>query len=97
MAHLGGIARLIPKHRIHLDQYQIEGAAEMELAGYAAGQPCPEGINVPAQNARVEAILARGGARVQEALYRLADDSSQESSGDEWLPVKRVTRSQRRH
>ena len=68
-----------------------------ELAGYSAGQPCPEGINVPAQNARVEAILARGGARVQEALYRLADDSSQESSGDEWLPVKRVTRSQRRH
>ena len=70
-----------------------EGYNEMrEHAGYAAGEPCPEGIAVPAQNARVEAILARGGVRVQEVLYRLADDSSQDSSGDEWLPVKRVAR-----
>jgi hypothetical protein len=64
-----------------------------ERAGYVAGRPCPEGIDVPAPNARVEAILAKGGARVQEALYPLTDDSSQESSsGDEWLPVKRVAR-----
>ena len=64
-----------------------------ERAGYAAGRPCPEGIDVPAPNARVEAILAKGGARVREALYPLTDESSQESSsGDEWLPVKRVAR-----
>ena len=64
-----------------------------ERAGYAAGWPCPEGIDVAAPNARVDAILAKGGARVREALYPLTDDSSQESSsGDEWLPVKRVAR-----
>ena len=71
-----------------------EGYDELrQHAGYAAGEPCPEGIAVPAQNARAEAILAMGGTRVQEALYPLADyDSSQESSGDEWYPVKRVAR-----
>ena len=66
-------------------------------AGYAAGQSCPEELidllSLPEQNARVEAILAIGGTRAQEALYPLADyDSSQDSSGDEWLPVKRVAR-----
>ena len=67
-----------------------------EHAGYAAGEPCAEGLVVPVQNARVEAILAKGGVRVQEALYPLTDDSSQDSSsGDEWLPVKRVVRSSR--
>ena len=79
-----------------------EGYDELrQHAGYAAGQSCPEEmidvLSLPEQNARVEATLAIGGARSQEALYRLADDSSQDSSGDEWLPVKRVTRSQRRH
>ena len=69
--------------------------------GYAAGQSCPEEIigllSLPEQNARVEATLAMGGARAQEALYPLADShSSQDSSGDEWLPVKRVARRPRR-
>lgn len=68
--------------------------AVREHAGYVAGQPCPEGVVVPAQNARVEAILAKGGVRVQEVLYPLTDDSSQDSSGDEWLPVKRVANRQ---
>ena len=70
-------------------------------AGYAAGQSCPEELldllALPAQNARVEATLAMGGARAQEVLYPLADShSSQDSSGDEWLPVKRVARRPRR-
>ena len=42
-------------------------------AGYAAGQSCPEELidllSLPEQNARVEAILAIGGTRAQEALY----------------------------
>ena len=73
-----------------------EGYDELrQHAGYAAGQSCPENLidllALPAQNARVEAILAMGGALAQEALYPLADyDSSQDSSGDEWYPVKRV-------
>ena len=32
-----------------------------EHAGYAAGEPCAEGLVVPVQTARVEAILAKGG------------------------------------
>ena len=72
-----------------------------QRAGYAAGQSCPEEmidvLPLPEQNARVEATLAIGGTRAQEALYPLADyESSQDSSGDEWLPVKRVARAQRR-
>ena len=79
-----------------------EGYDELrQRAGYAAGQSCPEEmidvLSLPEQNARVEATLAMGGARAQEALYPLADyESSQDSSGDEWLPVKRVARAQRR-
>ena len=80
-----------------------EGYEELrQHAGYAAGRACPEEIidrmtvTLPPQNARVEAILARGGARAQEAIYRLADGSSEDSSGDEWVPVKRVTRTLRR-
>ena len=79
-----------------------EGYDELrQHAGYAAGQSCPEEIigllSLPEQNARVEATLAMGGARAQEALYPLADShSSQDSSGDEWLPVKRVARRPRR-
>jgi hypothetical protein len=79
-----------------------EGYRELrQHAGYAAGQSCPEELldllALPAQNARVEATLAMGGARAQEALYPLADShSSQDSSGDEWLPVKRVSRRRRR-
>ena len=79
-----------------------EGYGELrQHAGYAAGQSCPEEIigllSLPEQNARVEATLAMGGARAQEALYPLADShSSQDSSGDEWLPVKRVARRPRR-
>ena len=75
-----------------------EGYDELrQHAGYAAGQSCPEEtiglLSLPEQNARVEATLAMGGARAQEALYPLADyASSQDSSGDEWLPVKRVAR-----
>jgi hypothetical protein len=70
-------------------------------AGYAAGQSCPEELidllALPEQNARVEAILAIGGTRAQEALHPLADyDSSQYSRGDEWLPAKRVARRPRR-
>ena len=71
-------------------------------AGYAAGRSCPEEIldrltvTLPPQNARVETILARGGARAQEAIYKLADVSSEDSSGDEWVPVKRVARAPRR-
>ena len=67
-----------------------------QQAGYAAGRACPEEIidrmtvTLPPQNARVEAILAKGGARAQEAIYKLADGSSEDSSGDEWVPVKRV-------
>ena len=53
-------------------------------------------VTLPPQNARVEAILARGGARAQEAIYKLADGSSEDSSGDEWIPVKRVARAPRR-
>ena len=73
-----------------------------QRAGYAAGQSCPEEmidvLSLPEQNAQVEATLAIGGTRAQEALYPLADyESSQDSSGDEWLPaVKRVARAQRR-
>ena len=73
-----------------------EGYDELrQHAGYAAGQSCPEELinqlALPEQNARVEAVLAIGGTRAQEALYPLADyDSSKESSGDEWYPVKRV-------
>ena len=79
-----------------------EGYRELrQHAGYAAGQSCPEELldllALPAQNARVEATLAMGGARAQEVLYPLADShSSQDSSGDEWLPVKRVARRPRR-
>ena len=79
-----------------------EGYGELrQHAGYAAGQSCPEEIigllSLPEQNARVEATLAMGGARAQEALYPLTDShSSQDSSGDEWLPVKRVARRPRR-
>ena len=80
-----------------------EGYDELrQHAGYAAGGACPEEIidrmtvTLPPQNARVEAILARGGARAQEAIYKLADGSSEDSSGDEWVPVKRVTRTLRR-
>ena len=75
-----------------------EGYDELrQHAGYAAGQSCPEDLinqlALPEQNARVEAVLAIGGTRAQEALYPLADyDSSQDSSGDEWYPVKRVAR-----
>ena len=75
-----------------------EGYDELrQHAGYAAGQSCPEELidilSLPEQNARVEATLAIGGTRAQEALYPLADyKSSQDSSGDEWLPVKRVAR-----
>ena len=46
---------------------------------------------LPPQNARVEAILATGGRREREAIYELTHGSS-ESSGDEWVPVRRVTR-----
>ena len=80
-----------------------EGYDELrQEAGYAAGHACPEEIidrmtvTLPPQNARVEAILARGGARAQEAVYKLADGSSEDSSGDEWVPVKRVARAPRR-
>ena len=79
-----------------------EGYNELrQHAGYAAGESCPEDLidllALPEQTARVEAILAMGGAWVQEALYPLPDyDSSQDSSGDEWLPVKRVARRQSR-
>ena len=80
-----------------------EGYDELrQHAGYAAGGACPEEIidrmtvTLPPQNARVEAILARGGARAQEAIYKLADGSSEDSSGDEWIPVKRVARAPRR-
>ena len=73
-----------------------EGYDELRRhAGYAAGESCPEDLinllALPTQNARVEAILAMGGTWVQEALHPLPEyDSSQDSSGDEWLPVKRV-------
>ena len=80
-----------------------EGYDELrQEAGYAAGRACPEEmidrmtVTLPPQNARVEAILARGGARAQEAVYKLADGSSEDSSGDEWIPVKRVARAPRR-
>ena len=79
-----------------------EGYDELrQEAGYAAGHACPEEIidrmtvTLPPQNARVEAILARGGSWAQEAIYKLADGSSEDSSGDEWLPVKRVARAPR--
>eukprot|EP00964_Phaeocystis_antarctica_P031725 scaffold17938_cov61-Phaeocystis_antarctica.AAC.2 len=77
-----------------------EGYDELrQEAGYAAGRACPEEIidrmTLPPQNARVEAILAKGDARAQEAIYKLADGSSEESSGDEWVPVKRVARAPR--
>ena len=79
-----------------------EGYDELrQHAGYAAGRSCPEELidllAPPEQNARVEATLAIGGTRAQEALYPLTDyESSQDSSGDEWLPVKRVARAQLR-
>ena len=50
-------------------------------------------VTLPPQNARVEAILASGGARAQDAVYKLG--SSEDSSGDEWVPVKRVVRAPR--
>ena len=52
-------------------------------------------VTLPPQNARVEAILASGGARAQDAVYKLDDGSSEDSSGDEWVPVKRVVRAPR--
>ena len=80
-----------------------EGYHELrQYVGYAAGRACPEDVvdllvkTLPAQNARVEAILAKGGARVQQAIYKLSDGSSEDSSGDEWFPVKRVARTTRR-
>ena len=80
-----------------------EGYNELrQHAGYAAGRACPEEIidrmtvTLPSQNARVEAILAKGGARAQEAIYKLADAGcSEDSSGDEWIPAKRVARAPR--
>ena len=79
-----------------------EGYDELrQHAGYVAGSACPEDVvdllvkTLPAQNARVEAILARGGTRVQESLYKLADGTSEDSSGDEWTPVKRMGRAPR--
>ena len=75
-----------------------EGYDELrQHAGYAAGRSCSEELidllSLPEQNARVEATLAIGGTRAQEALYPLAEyESSQDSSGDEWSPVKRVAR-----
>ena len=76
-----------------------EGYDELRRhAGYEAGRSCPEEIiegltvTLPPQNARVEAILARGGDRAQQAVYKLVDGSSEDSSGDEWTPVKRVAR-----
>ena len=73
-----------------------EGYDELrQHAGYAAGLSCPENLIgqlvLPPQNDRVEAILARGGRREREAIYELTHGSS-ESSGDEWVPVRRVTR-----
>ena len=79
-----------------------EGYDELrQEAGYAAGRACPEEIidrmtvTLSPQNARVEAILASGGARAQDAVYKLEDGSSEDSSGDEWVPVKRVVRAPR--
>ena len=79
-----------------------EGYDELrQEAGYAAGRACPEEVidrmtvTLPPQNARVEAILASGGARAQDAVYKLDDGSSEDSSGDEWVPVKRVVRAPR--
>ena len=77
-----------------------EGYEELrQHAGYAAGLSCPDQLIdqlvLPPQNARVEAILARGGARANEALYELVDSSSQDSSDGEWLPVKRIARTPR--
>jgi len=79
-----------------------EGYDELrQEAGYAAGRACPEEVidrmtvTLPPQNARVEAILASGGARAQDAVYKLEDGSSEDSSGDEWVPVKRVVRAPR--
>ena len=51
-------------------------------------------VTLSPQNARVEAILASGGARAQDAVYKL-EGSSEDSSGDEWVPVKRVVRAPR--
>ena len=73
-----------------------EGYDELrQHAGYAAGLSCPDQLIdqlvLPPQNARVEAILARGGRREREAIYELTNGSS-ESSGDEWVPVRRGPR-----
>jgi hypothetical protein len=70
-----------------------EGYDELrQHAGYAAGLSCPDQLIdqhvLSPQNARVEAILARGGRRAREAIYELTNASS-ESSGDEWVPVRR--------
>ena len=88
----------------HVEKYRLRnGYATASIdAGYAAGRACPKELidrltmTLPSQNARVEAILARGGARAQEAIYKLADGTSEDSSGDEWAPVKRVARTPRR-
>jgi hypothetical protein len=91
--------RAVARHHEILWNYG-EGYEELrQHAGYAAGLSCPDQLIdqlvLPPQNARVEAILARGGARANEALYELVDSSSQDSSDGEWLPVKRVARTPR--
>ena len=64
-------------------------------ARYEAGPACPEqlidALRLPSPRARVEAILDQG-TRVQDALYELVLSGSDESSGDEWTPVKRRRR-----
>ena len=72
---------------------RAEATRRLRRRGVVPGGPHINQLALPEQNARVEAVLAIGGTRAQEALYSLADyDSSQDSSGDEWYPVKRVAR-----
>ena len=64
-------------------------------ARYEAGAACPEelvdALRLPSPRARVEAILGQG-TRVADALFELPLSGSDESSGDEWTPVKRRRR-----
>ena len=61
-------------------------------ARYVAGRACSDesigSLRLPSPRSRVEAILQRGGDRMDEVLFELPNSSSDESSGDEWRPSR---------
>lgn len=73
-----------------------EGYADLRKdAGYDAGPGCPDELidekSLPSMRNRVGSIL-REGRRDSDSVYEVALSASAESSGDEWVPVKRRRR-----